>query len=60
MFKKNYGTVHGGQNQSSDSSINKTKIIPAKADSSMIRKILIGIGVGVVVGLILYYIFGIQ
>lgn len=53
-------TVHGGFTQSSDSSINKIKTISAKADNSMIKKILIGIGVGVIVGLILYYIFGIQ
>lgn len=52
-------TIHGSVTQSSDSSDNKKKIIPAKAPMSMIIKALIGIGIGVAAGLILYYGFDI-
>ena len=54
----NYGTVHGSM--TSDSSQNKTTNIPAKADSSMSKKIFIGVVVGLIVAIILYYLFGIK
>lgn len=57
-IQKNYGTVHGSM--TSDSSQNKTTITPAKADSSISKKIFIGVIVGLIVALILYFVFGIK
>jgi hypothetical protein len=57
-FQKNYGTVHGSM--TSDSSQNKTTNTPVKAESSISKKIFIGVVVGLSVEIILYYLFGIK
>lgn len=59
-IQTNYGTVNGAMTQSSDSSQNKITNTPAKANSSIIKKILIGVAVGLIVALVLYYFFGIK
>ena len=59
-IQKNFGTVHGPMNQSSDSSENKTTTKPAKTDKSVTKEIFVGVVVGLIVALILYYFFGVK
>lgn len=49
--------IHGPVSQSSDSSRNKIESAPAKASTSIIKKIIVGVVIGVLAGLILYYVF---
>ena len=55
------GTVISGVKYNADSSVGKTEtVLPPKEESSVVKKIIIGVIVSLIAAVILYYVFGIK